>query len=54
MEHEYTLPARVVEITRGGPRHEEPHTDESPPPSRPAADEAAPGEAVRRPQGEAR
>jgi hypothetical protein len=54
MEHEYTLPARVVEITRRGPRDEEPDTDESPPASRPAAGEGAPDEAVRRPQGDAR
>jgi hypothetical protein len=49
VEHEFTLPARVVEVTRDGPREEDPDTDEILPPAPAATDDGTPVNIVRRP-----
>jgi hypothetical protein len=42
MEHEFTLPARVVEVTNGGPQEIDPDTGELLPPAPAATDDGTP------------
>jgi hypothetical protein len=42
MEHEYTLPARVVEVTGEGPPERDPETGELLPPAPVATDDGTP------------
>jgi hypothetical protein len=48
MEHEFTHPARVVEIGRDEAKDEEPETDEVLPPAPAATDDGTPVATVRR------
>jgi hypothetical protein len=48
MEHEFTLPARVVEIGRDEAKEEEPETDELLPPAPAATDDGTPVMTLRR------
>jgi hypothetical protein len=54
MEHEFTHPARVVEIGREEAREDDAETDEFLPKAPPATDDGTPIEAVRRPHTDAR
>jgi hypothetical protein len=54
MKHEFTHPARVVEIGRDTAEDEEPETDELLPPAPAATDDGTPVTTVRRPQSEPR
>jgi hypothetical protein len=54
MEHEFTLPARVVEVTRDGPREEDPDPEEILPPAPAATDDGTPVNATRQPARDAR
>jgi hypothetical protein len=54
MEHEFTHPARVVEIGRNEEKDEDPDTDEFLPPAPAATDDGTPIEAVRRRQPDPR
>jgi len=49
MEHEFTHPARVVEITRDEVQEDEPQPDEFLPPAPPATDDGTPIRALRQP-----
>ena len=42
MEHEFTIPARVVEVTDGTPQEVDPDTDELLPPALVATDDGTP------------
>jgi hypothetical protein len=54
MEHEFTHPARVVEITRDEAQEDEPDADEFLPPVPPATDDGTPIKVLRRPAREPR
>jgi hypothetical protein len=54
MEHEFTHPARVVEIGREEAKEEDPDTDEFLPPAPAATDDGTPVAMVRRSETEPR
>ena len=54
MKHQFTLPARVVEIGREETKDEEPETDDFLPPAPAATDDGTPVETVRRSETEPR
>jgi hypothetical protein len=49
MEHEFTRPARVVEITRGESQEDDPERDDFLPPAPPATDDGTPIRVLRQP-----
>jgi hypothetical protein len=54
MEHEFTHPARVVEIARDEAQEDDPETDEFLPPAPPATDGGTPIRVSRQPAPEPR
>jgi hypothetical protein len=52
MEHEYTVPARVVEVTDSPQEEVDPDTEELLPPAPVATDDGTPISAVAKPDGE--
>jgi hypothetical protein len=54
MEHEFTHPARVVEITRDEAQEDDAETDDFLPPAPPATDDGTPIRVTPRPEPEPR
>jgi hypothetical protein len=54
MEHEFRLPARVVEVTRDGRSEEDPDTAETLPPPPAATDDGTPINSTPQPAPDAR
>jgi hypothetical protein len=52
MEHEFTVPARVVEVTESAPQEVDPDTGELLPPAPAATDDGTPLSEAVKPEGE--